>query len=53
MSWFKRAPRPKNPPSVPPPRHFSPTAERILEEKKNQVRGFTDDSKKRGNHEHQ
>ena len=38
MSWFNRAPRPKNPPSAPPPKHFSPTADRILKETKKQVR---------------
>ena len=38
MSWFNRAPRPKNPPSAPPPKHFSPAAERLLEESKQQVR---------------
>lgn len=41
MSWFNRAPRPKNPPHSPPPKHFSPTAERLLEESKKQVRGQT------------
>ena len=38
MSWFNRAPRPKNPPSSPAPKHFSPLAETILEERKQQVR---------------
>ena len=46
MSWFKRAPRPKNPPSAPPPKHFSPIAERILEESKQRVRAKDPESKK-------
>jgi len=45
MSWFKRAPRPKNPPSAPPPKHFSPTAERLMEESKQQVRAKPTKSK--------
>ena len=51
MSWFKRAPRPKTPPSAPPPKHFSPTAERLMEESKKQIRG-NDTSTKRGKHAH-
>jgi hypothetical protein len=51
MSWFKRAPRPKNPPCASPPKHFSPVAERVLKETKDQVRG-NDNSTKRGKHDH-
>jgi hypothetical protein len=51
MSWFNRAPRPKNPPSASPPKHFSPVAERVLKETKDQVRG-NDKSTKRGKHDH-
>jgi hypothetical protein len=39
MSWFNRAPRPKNPPHSVSPKHFSPVAERLLKESKRQVRG--------------
>jgi hypothetical protein len=39
MSWFNRAPRPKNPPHSPAPKHFSPVAEQVLNETKQQVRG--------------
>jgi len=39
MSWFNRAPRPKNPPHSPPPKHSSPIAEQVLNETKQQVRG--------------
>ena len=45
MSWFNRAPRPKNPPHSPPPKHFSPVAERLLKESKRQVRENTPKSK--------
>jgi hypothetical protein len=45
MSWFNRAPRPKNPPHSPPPKHFSPVAEKVLKETKQQVRGETTKSK--------
>jgi hypothetical protein len=47
MSWFNRAPRPKNPPHSPPPKHFSPFAEQVLNETKQQVRGKI--SKKKNN----
>lgn len=39
MSWFNRAPRPKNPPLSAPPKHFSPIGEQVLKETKRQVRG--------------
>jgi hypothetical protein len=45
MSWFNRAPRPKNPPSAPSPKHSSPAADRILKETKKQVREKTPKSK--------
>lgn len=51
MSWFNRAPRPKNPPGAPPPKHSSPAAERVLKETKDQVRG-NDKSIKRVKHDH-
>ena len=45
MSWFNRAPRPKNPPHSPPPKHFSPIAEQALTETKKKVREKTPKSK--------
>ena len=45
MSWFNRAPRPKNPPHSPPPKHSSPLAEQVLKETKQRVRGETTKSK--------
>jgi len=39
MSWFNRAPKPKNPPHSPPPKHFSPIGDQVLKEIKQQVRG--------------
>ena len=47
MSWFKRAPRPKNPPSAPAPKHFSHLAETIMEERKQQVRSKSPDKPKK------
>lgn len=47
MSWFNRAPRPKNPPSAPPPKHFSPIADRAMEECKKQVREKTPSKSKK------
>ena len=45
MSWFNRAPRPKNPPASPAPKKSSPLGERVLKEAKAQVRGKTTKSK--------